>query len=84
MPDEKKLVGFEIEDSKIDLKGENVVGSVKAVHVGKIGKLSLTLEGELSAKPLIYKLVDVLEKAIPGDQSAWANIAKAAIDKAFG
>lgn len=80
---DKELVGFEVAEKKIDLQGENVVGSVKAIHVGKIGKLSITLEGELGAKPFIYKGIDLLEKFIPGDQSMWANMAKAAVDKAF-
>ena len=80
---EQKLVGFDIQNPQVDLKGNEVVGSVKAVHVGKIGKVSLTLEGSLSAKPLIYKGIDFLEKIIPGDQSVWANLAKAAVDKQF-
>ena len=80
---EKELVGFDIQDPKIDVVAGNVVGSAKAVHVGKIGKVSLTLEGELSAKPILFKLVDIIEKAIPGDQTGIAGMAKAAIDKAL-
>lgn len=83
MEPEKKLIGIDVVEPKVDLQGENVIGSVGLVHVGKIGKLSLKLEGELSAKPLIHKGIDLLEKVIPGDQSMWAGMAKAAVDKAF-
>lgn len=79
----KELVGFEVKDAKLDFEGDSVVASAKASHVGKIGWLNITVEGGVSAKPFIFKAIDFIEKKIPGDQTSFAAIAKAAVDKAF-
>lgn len=78
---EKDLVGIEVESKSITLEGDNLVGKVAAKHVGKIGYLKLSIEGGIEFKPLAYKAIDFVEQKIPGDQTAFAAIAKAAIDK---
>jgi len=79
--EEKKLVGIEIVEKSIDVVGDDLVGKVAAEHKGKIGSLKLTLEGSLEFKPIAYSVIDFVEKKIPGDQTAFAAIAKAAVDK---
>lgn len=77
---EKKLVGFDVTKADVGVEDGQVKGDVVAEHVGKIGSLKISLEAKLDAKPFLHKAVDMIEKAIPGDQSKWANMAKLAID----
>lgn len=77
---EKKLVGVEIVDKKIAVVGTDLVGVVSAQHIGKIGKLKLTLEGSLEFIPFAEKAIDsavnFVEKQIPGDQTLAAEAVK--------
>lgn len=77
----KKNVGIEIVDEQIKLEGQDVVGKVAAQHVGKYGSLKLTLEGKFEFIPLVNKAIDQIEKIIPGDQSAVAEMLKLAVSK---
>lgn len=81
MTEAEKLVGVELTNKSIELEGENLVGKVGAQHVGKIGYLKINVEGGIQFKPLAYQAIDFVEQKIPGDQTAFAAIAKAAIDK---
>lgn len=78
---EKKMVGVEIVGKSLSLEGQDVVGSIAAQHVGKIGSVKLTLEGKLEFLPLVNKGIDAIEKLIPGDQTLFANMAKEAVSK---
>jgi len=81
MSEEQKLVGVELTNKSVELEGENLVGKVGAQHIGKIGYLKVNIEGGIQFKPLAYQAIDFIEKKIPGDQTAFAAIAKSAIDK---
>jgi hypothetical protein len=81
MTEEKKLVGVEIEEKSIEIKDSQLVGKIALKHQGKIGGLKITLEGDVSAVPFINKGIDWLESVIPGDQKAWAQLAKEAVAK---
>jgi len=73
----KDLVGIKLVDKSIDLEGQDIVGKVALAHVGKLGKLKLTLEGSFELMPLANKAidssVDFIEKKIPGDQTFMAE-----------
>lgn len=73
-------VGFELSSPKVEFEKGEVTVQGDAKHVGQIGSFQFSYAGRLSAKPILKKMVDLIEKAIPGDQTSWANIAKAAID----
>jgi hypothetical protein len=69
-----ELVGADID---FDFSEGNVV--VKIKHVGAHGYANLECGAE--ALPTLNKLVDAIEKAIPGDQSTLAEMLKSAIAK---
>lgn len=68
----EKLVGFELTEKKVEVVGQDIVGSVGAKHIGKIGSLEIVLKGKVEFIPFANKViddtVDFLEKKIPGDQ----------------
>lgn len=76
---EKEYKGFEVENEKISIEGESVVGKVDLVHRGKIGGIKITIEGDAEFFPLVDKAIDKLETLIPGDQTAAANMIKSAL-----
>lgn len=76
---EPELKGFEIENKSVKVEGQDVVGSVDLVHVGKIGSLKVNIEGKFQLIPLVEKGIDKLEAIIPGDQKAMAEMLKNAI-----
>lgn len=71
--------GIEIENPKVELKDENLVGSVDLVHEGKIGGLKVSISGHAKFMPALEKAIDKLEEIIPGDQKAIAEMLKTAI-----
>ncbi len=81
MSDDKKLVGFEVVGQSIALEGQDVVGSIAAQHVGKLGSLKVSVEGKFEFIPLINKGIDKLEELIPGDQKGIAAMLKTAVSQ---
>lgn len=75
--EKKDLVGIQLTEKKIEVVGQDIVGSVGLEHVGKLGSLELTLKGKFEFIPLAGKaidsVVDFLEKKIPGDQTIAAE-----------
>lgn len=73
----KKLVGIELTEKKIEVVGQDIIGSIGAQHVGKLGTLEITLKGKFEFIPLASKAIDAtvdfLEKKIPGDQTLAAE-----------
>lgn len=73
----KKLIGIELTEKKVEVVGQDIVGSIGVQHIGKIGSLELVLKGKFEFIPLADKAIDVavdfLEKKIPGDQSLAAE-----------
>jgi hypothetical protein len=69
---DKQLVGIELTEKKIEVVGQDLVASIGAQHVGKIGSLEIVIKGKFEFVPLAHKVIDVtvdfLEKKIPGDQ----------------
>ena len=69
---ENKLVGIELTEKKIEVVGQDIVGSIGAQHVGKIGSLEIVIKGKVEFIPFANKVIDAtvdfLEKKIPGDQ----------------
>ena len=79
--EKQELVGIEVTEKSVKLEGQDVVGSVTAQHVGKIGSLEITLKGKFQFLPLVNKGIDWVEKIIPGDQTIFATMAKEAVSK---
>jgi len=75
----KELVGFEISEKSVNLEGQELVGKISAIHVGKIGSLELSLKGKFEFIPLVNSGLDKLEEIIPGDQKAIFAIIKTGI-----
>ena len=71
--------GLEIENPKVELKEENLVGSVDLVHEGKLGGLKIAISGHAKFMPALEKAIDKLEELIPGDQTAIASMLKTAV-----
>lgn len=69
----------ELVGADIDFAFENGKLVVKVKHVGAHGYANL--EAGADALPTIAKFVDMIEKAIPGDQTVLAETLKAAISK---
>ena len=81
MDTQEQLVGFKVEKPEVKLEGENLLGSVEANHVGKIGFVKVKVDAGFQFLPLVNKAVDKLEELIPGDQKAIAGMIKAAISQ---
>lgn len=73
------MKGLEIENPKIELKEENLIGSVDLVHEGKIGGIKVNISGYAKFIPMLDSAIDKLEEIIPGDQKAVAEMLKAAL-----
>jgi len=74
---ENKLVGIELTEKKVEVVGQDIVGSIGAKHVGKIGSLEIVLKGKIEFIPFANKVIDAgvdfIEKKIPGDQTLAAE-----------
>ena len=79
--DNVKNVGIEISDKSVELKDGELVGKIVGHHQGQSGWLKVSVEGGISALPFINGAIDWLEAKIPGDQKAWASLAKDALSK---
>lgn len=76
---DKEYKGFEVENEKISIEGESVIGKVDLIHRGKIGGIKITVEGDAQFFPLVDKAIDKFEQIIPGDQTAVASMLKSAL-----
>jgi hypothetical protein len=79
MTEKKELVGFDLAEKSLKLEDEALVGEAKAVHVGKIGSLEISIKGKVEFLPFLDKAIDKLEEVIPGDQKQIANTLKTVI-----
>jgi len=78
---EKKLTGGEPESNSLESEQGKLLGKAVVKHQGKLGWLKVSIEGGVTAIPFIHKGIDWLEQKIPGDQKAWAQLAKDAVEK---
>lgn len=76
---DKELVGFDVQEKSLKIEDESLVGEAKAVHVGKIGSLEVSIKGKVEFLPFLDKAIDKLEEIVPGDQKAIAATLKNAI-----
>lgn len=85
---DNKLVGIELTEKKIEVVGQDIVASIGAQHIGKIGSLEIVLKGKVEFIPFANKVidetVDFLEKKIPGDQVLAAEGLKATLKAYLG
>jgi DNA-binding protein YbaB len=76
-------VDTKVSEVKFDIEGGKAVVSAEVSVKHELVELEIPVKLKVSTSPIVDKVVEVIEEAIPGDQKALAEILKAKIKDAL-